>query len=75
MNDKLKNLCRYIFPAMGGLFVTYLYNVVDGVFVGRGVGSRVRPPLMSIIWPQNTIPAAVSNTDTSSVSATEVIKA
>ena len=39
MNDKLKNLCRYIFPAMGGLFVTYLYNVVDGVFVGRGVGS------------------------------------
>ena len=39
MNDKLKNLCRYIFPAMGGLFVTYLYNVVDGIFVGQGVGS------------------------------------
>ncbi len=39
MNDKLKRLCRYIFPAMGGLFVTYLYNVVDGIFVGQGVGS------------------------------------
>lgn len=39
MNDKLKNLFRYIFPAMGGLFVTYLYNVVDGIFVGQGVGS------------------------------------
>lgn len=39
MNDKLKNLWRYIFPAMGGLFVTYLYNVVDGIFVGRGVGA------------------------------------
>ena len=39
MNDKLKNLRRYIFPAMGGLFVTYLYNVVDGIFVGQGVGS------------------------------------
>ena len=39
MNDKLKNLWRYIFPAMGGLFVTYLYNVVDGIFVGQGVGS------------------------------------
>ena len=38
MNDKLKNLWRYIFPAMGGLFVTYLYNVVDGIFVGQGVG-------------------------------------
>jgi len=39
VNDKLKNLRRYIFPAMGGLFVTYLYNVVDGIFVGQGVGS------------------------------------
>ena len=39
MNDKLKNLWRYIFPAIGGLFVTYLYNVVDGIFVGQGVGS------------------------------------
>ena len=39
MNDKLKNLWRYIFPAIGGLFVTYLYNVIDGIFVGQGVGS------------------------------------
>ena len=39
MSTNLKSLCRYIFPAMGGLFVTYLYNVVDGIFVGRGVGS------------------------------------
>ena len=39
MNDKLKKLWRYIFPAMGGLFVTYLYNVVDGIFVGQGVGA------------------------------------
>ena len=39
MNDKLKNLWRYIFPAMGGLSVTYLYNVVDGIFVGQGVGA------------------------------------
>lgn len=39
MNNKLKSLCGYIFPAMGGLFVTYLYNVVDGIFVGQGVGS------------------------------------
>lgn len=39
MNEKAKSLCTYIFPAMGGLFVTYLYNVVDGIFVGQGVGS------------------------------------
>lgn len=39
MNEKTKALFGYIFPAVGGLFVTYLYNVVDGIFVGQGVGS------------------------------------
>ena len=39
MNARAKSLCSYIFPAMGGLFVTYLYNVVDGIFVGQGVGT------------------------------------
>lgn len=39
MNANAKALVRYILPALGGLFVTYLYNVVDGIFVGQGVGS------------------------------------
>lgn len=39
MNTKTKALFTYIFPALGGMFVTYLYNVVDGIFVGRGIGS------------------------------------
>lgn len=39
MSTKTKSLFGYIFPALGGLFVTYLYNVVDGIFVGQGVGS------------------------------------
>ena len=39
MNPKVKQLCSYIFPAVGNLFVTYLYNVMDGIFVGQGVGS------------------------------------
>ena len=39
MNTKTKSLFGYIFPALGGLFVTYLYKVVDGIFVGQGVGS------------------------------------
>ncbi len=39
MNTKTKSLFGYVFPALGGLFVTYLYNVVDGIFVGQGVGS------------------------------------
>ena len=39
MNPKAKQLCSYIFPAVGSLFVTYLYNVMDGIFVGHGIGS------------------------------------
>ncbi|EOS24136.1 MATE efflux family protein [Lachnospiraceae bacterium 3-1] len=39
MNPRVKQLCNYIFPAVGSLFVTYLYNVMDGIFVGQGVGS------------------------------------
>ena len=39
MNPKAKQLCNYILPAVGSLFVTYLYNVMDGIFVGQGVGS------------------------------------
>lgn len=40
MNVRVKSLLNYIFPAVGGLFVAYLYNVVDGIFVGRGVGQE-----------------------------------
>ena len=39
MNAKAEALIGNILPALGGLFVTYLYNVVDGIFVGRGVGA------------------------------------
>lgn len=39
MNAKARSLFGNIFPALGELFVTYLYNVVDGIFVGQGVGS------------------------------------
>ena len=39
MNAKAKTLLGNILPALGGLFVTYLYNVVDGIFVGRGGGA------------------------------------
>lgn len=39
MNEKAKEMSRYVFPAVGGLCVTFLYNIVDGIFVGQGVGS------------------------------------
>lgn len=39
MDTRMKTLSRYVLPAIGGLCITYLYNIVDGIFVGQGVGS------------------------------------
>lgn len=39
MNENFKELNRYVLPAVGGLCVTFLYNIVDGIFVGQGVGA------------------------------------
>lgn len=38
MQEKKRTLWRYIIPSAGAMCVTYLYNIVDGIFVGRGVG-------------------------------------
>lgn len=38
MEKRGKELLHYIVPSAGALCVTYLYNIVDGIFVGRGVG-------------------------------------
>lgn len=39
MNSRSKQILYYILPSVGGLCVTYLYNIVDGIFVGQGVGA------------------------------------
>lgn len=44
-----KFMYHYIFPAAGGLFVAYLYNVVDGIFVGQGVGFAAQRQLISVV--------------------------
>lgn len=38
MDKRNKKMLHYIIPATGELAVTYLYNVVDDIFVGRGTG-------------------------------------
>ncbi|MDR1642982.1 MAG: polysaccharide biosynthesis C-terminal domain-containing protein [Clostridiales bacterium] len=37
-NTRKKNLATYILPSVAGMCCTFLYVVVDGIFVGRGVG-------------------------------------
>ena len=31
---------KYVIPSVGSMLVTSLYVVVDGVFVGRGIGAE-----------------------------------
>lgn len=38
VNERKRNLWRYILPTVAGSCCTFLYVIVDGIFVGRGVG-------------------------------------
>lgn len=59
MNARLKALIGYIFPVLGGLFVTYLYNVVDGIFVGQGIGSAALDAVNTAVPFITTVVAAM----------------
>lgn len=60
MQEKNRNLLRYIVPSAGGLCVTYLYNIVDGIFVGQGVG-HLALAAVNITVPFITTLVAVSS--------------
>lgn len=38
MSVNFKTFCGYVFPAIGSSMITALYFVVDGMFIGRGIG-------------------------------------
>ncbi len=38
MKKQTQNLYRYILPTVAGSTTTFLYVIVDGIFVGRGIG-------------------------------------
>lgn len=59
MQEKNKTLWRYIIPSAGALCVTYLYNIVDGIFVGRGVG-HLALAAVNITVPFITVLVAMS---------------
>jgi putative MATE family efflux protein len=59
LNQRTKELLHYIIPSAGGLCVTYLYNIVDGIFVGQGVG-HLALAAVNITVPFITIMIAVS---------------
>ena len=40
MNERAKKLIRYVIPTMLGSISFFLFTIVDGIFVGRGVGTN-----------------------------------
>ena len=59
MSDE-KRFFRYVIPSVGGMLVSALYFIVDGIFVGRGVGT-VGLAAVNISIPFITILFAVTD--------------
>ena len=58
-NDSIKTLLwKLSLPAMAGMFVMTLYNVVDMIFVGRGVGALALAGV-SIVFPVQMFTMAI----------------
>ena len=60
-NEKIsKLLWRYAIPSIIGGLVFMLYNVVDRIFISRGVGSLAMAPISSSLVSVTTISAGSS---------------
>ncbi len=53
-----REFLRYVIPSVTGMLVSSLYVVVDGIFVGRGIGSDGIAAI-NLIWPYVAIYIAV----------------
>ncbi|MDL2273241.1 MATE family efflux transporter [Oscillospiraceae bacterium OttesenSCG-928-G22] len=54
-----REFARYAIPACVGMVVSSLYNIVDGVFVGRGVG-EVALGAINIVYPYVMLQIAIT---------------
>lgn len=59
MNQRKKEFWKYVPPSVGGMLVTALYIVVDGIFVGRGVGEEALAAV-NIAVPFTTLMIAIT---------------
>ena len=61
MNEQRKNLKKYIFPAMLSNVSFFILTIVDGMFVGNGVGANalgavsLAMPYVNMIWAFATL--------------------
>lgn len=57
----IRKFLNYVIPAVIGMLVTSLYIIVDGMFVGKGVGSNALAAV-NIAFPPNLIATALTLT-------------
>lgn len=42
MDSRKKKLTQYVVPTILGNCAYFLFTIIDGIFVGQGVGTRMR---------------------------------
>lgn len=60
MNNRMMELCRYVVPSVASMAVAFLYVLVDGIFVGRGIGAHALAAV-NIVLPFNVMVMAVAS--------------
>lgn len=61
MTEQRKNLRKYIIPAMIGNLSFFILTIVDGMFVGNGVGPdalgavSLAMPFVNLVWALSTL--------------------
>lgn len=61
MNNRLKNVIRFVFPTLLSNLSIFLFTIVDGIFVGNGIGSdalgaiNVAYPFIMLIGAVNAL--------------------
>ena len=73
MTEQRKNLRKYIIPAMIGNLSFFILTIVDGMFVGNGVGPdalgavSLAMPFVNLIWALSAVlplPPSASDAET-----------
>lgn len=50
MNIRMKKLSQYVLPTILGNCAYFLFTIIDGIFVGQGVGTDALGAV-NLVWP------------------------
>ena len=50
MNIRMKKLSQYVLPTILGNCAYFLFTIIDGIFVGQGIGTDALGAI-NLVWP------------------------